>query len=240
MCYAPREPSHANAKENTFPVFYPYLCIIRGYRCRTHVYFSAPWNSLEVSVATVQRIPIAREVRFLSRTKHIEIVTRRSRCNYGNSHPRNVASSRAAPAVLALLVPHRLCVSISLSFSFSVSSASSDSFLLRSRSPLSLSRSSLPLLLRFNYLSVPHRSPPLALSLVLGHCLLLGPFIPFPLVHEAMHLRRTLTSSLRLSSCSAAERALTPVPDSRPALPVAVFFVLFLYFYFFLFLRRQE
>lgn len=83
-------------------------------------------------------------------------------------------------------------------------------------------------MLRFDYLRSPRRYP---LALVLGHCLLLGPFTPFPLVLEAMHLRRTLTPSLRLASCSVGERTLTsssrPVP-SRHCLLRLVPLLLFL------------
>lgn len=72
----------------------------------------------------------------------------------------------------------------------------------------------LPSLLRFDYLRLPRRYP---LAFVLGHCLLLGPYTPFPLVLEAMHLWRTLTSSLRLASRSVGERTLTS--SSRPVPP---------------------
>lgn len=187
-------------------------------------------------VSTVQRIPIARGSAFplVHETYRNLVVTRRSRCNYGNSHPRNVTSSRAAPAVLVLLVlsqPH--CHSSSSSFSFSFAS-----FLVRfTSSPLVsslslfLSQSSLPSTIF--PLPFPSRARPWSLPAVRA------PFTPFLLVLEAMHLRRTLTfrlyDSLRVLWPSG------PLPIlPRPALSVAVFFVLFFYFYFFLFLRRQE
>lgn len=147
-------------------------------------------------------------------------------------HPR-----AAAPAVLALLVlfqPHRHSSSSSSSTSSASSSSLFVSFLLRSGSLSSLAlvlapaRASASPLLRFDYLRSPRRYP---LALVLGHCLLLGPFTPFPLVLEAMHLRRTLTPSLRLASCSVGERTLTsssrPVP-SRHCLLRLVPLLLFL------------
>lgn len=108
------EKSHANEIRYIFPVFYSRR-IIRRYRFRTRIFLIY----LRVTRRNVRcngaKNSYREEVRFLSCTKHIEIVTRRSRCNYGNSHPRNAASSRAAPAVLALLVLHQPCVSILLS-----------------------------------------------------------------------------------------------------------------------------
>lgn len=135
-------------------------------------------------------------------------------------------------ALLVLFQPHRHSSSSS-SISSASSSSSFVSFLLRSASLSSLAlvlahREPLPPLLRFDYLRSPRRYP---LALVLGHCLLLGPFTPFPLVLEAMHLRRTLTPSLRLASCSVGERTLTsssrPVP-SRHCLLRLVPLLLFL------------
>lgn len=131
------------------------------------------------------------------------VVTRRSRCNYGNSHPRNVTFSRAAPAVLALLVlfqPH--CHSSSSSSS----SFSSTSFLLWSASSplvfsLSLNRACL---LCFNYLPLPF---PLS-SLVTACCS--GPLHSLsPRPRGNAPPKNVDLSSLRLSSCSVAERALT-------------------------------
>lgn len=139
-------------------------------------------------VATVQRIPIARGSAFplVHETYRNLVVTRRSRCNYGNSHPRNVTSSRAAPAVLVLLVlsqPH--CHSSSSSFSFT-------SFLVPFPLPLLSSPLFLSIESAFNYLPFPYpsRARPWSLPAVRA------PFTPFLLVLEAMHLRRTLTFRL--------------------------------------------
>lgn len=65
---------------------------------------------------------ISTVMRFFSR--NVSKSARRSSYNYGNSYPRNVASSRAAPAVLALLVlfearRHSSCSSFSSSSSYS-------------------------------------------------------------------------------------------------------------------------
>lgn len=130
------------------------------------------------------------------------VVTRRSRCNYGNSHPRNVTSSRAAPAVLALLVlsqPH--CHSSSSSFSFS-----STSYLLWSASSLLVFSLSLNrvCLLCFNYLPLPFPRS----SLVTTCCSSpLDSLSPRPRGNAPP--KNVDLSSLRLSSCSVAERALT-------------------------------
>lgn len=130
------------------------------------------------------------------------IVTRLSRCNYGNSHLRNVTSSRAAPAMLALLVLSQPHCHSSSSSSFSFPSVS---FLLRFLSSHSLSLSlNRVCLLCFNYLPLPFPRSSLVTACYSGP---LHSLSPRPRGNAP--LKNVDLSSLRLSSCSVAERTLT-------------------------------
>lgn len=130
------------------------------------------------------------------------VVTRRSRCNYGNSHPRNVTSSRAAPAVLALLV-------LSQPHCHSSSSSSSSLFclvpsLIRFLSSRILSFSREPAFFASTIFPYPSRARPWSLPAVRTPLYSLSPRPRGNAPPKNVDL-----SSLRLSSCSAAEQALT-------------------------------
>lgn len=117
-------------------------------------------------------------------------------------------------------------------------------FLIRvSLSPLLPLNRLPPPSLRFNYLSPYHRSL-LALSSLVTACRSDPSLSLSPRPRGNAPPYRTLTSSLRLFSCSSrpsGDPYLIPSSTSSAA-PRAhsAFFVLFFYFYFFLFLCRQE
>lgn len=163
-----------------------------------------------------------------------------------NPHPRCCILVRCTcrASLLAPLLFQRAALLLSFPAFFSFLLLRFIPFLIRvSLSPLLPLNRLPPPSLRFNYLFPYHRSLLALSSLVTACCSDPSP-LPFPSSSRQCTSVRTLTSSLRLFSCSSrpsGDPYLIPSSTSSAA-PRAhsAFFVLFFYFYFFLFLCRQE